>query len=785
MFLLKIMMVVAVVAGVFLQAPTVAAAPMHVPTSRDTQFENTPMEIRDFDFSDYEFVHQAGNLRFYFREDRDIFAIHDLRNGYTWTTGLDVPTGDEVDAICNALAVEERADYCPPRENRLNVIFTNMANSLLTIEFFDSSHSIQRLSSSTDNVHSELRPLGNGEFMFDVRFPRPHVEISMHIRLDEAGIHYTIESDNITGNDQHELAAILITPFLGASGGEERLFNPETNSHDILQRKELIPGYFFVPDGPGALIRFRENSTSLLSYTGVVFGENYSELEFFERTETTFVPLQNPLLPVFGAAHGYNQNAFVAFATSGAEYMEIVVNPAENVTAYTWGYPRFVMNTLYYQIFNRRGQGYFTLFEERHQYDIQISYHFLQGDGADGTPAANYFGMAKAYQAVLIEQGVLTRMEGVGGDMPIRIDFLMSDMRNTVIGRRNVVMTTPNDVSEMLTTLNEAGVTNINGGLLGATHGGITFANPGRMNFRRAIGTRSAFSNLIATATGMNIDLSFSQNYVMFSPSSVTQRNNAARHANGWYMRFNLLSTFLPERVFTFAKPTTSINWLMSQLDTQVSLGANSITIDGISNTLLSDFSRDPMTRSEAMDFIQSGMEEVANQVMVNAVTPNLYFLNYVDRFLQMPVFSSQHLIQTDTVPFLQILLSGMMEIYAPYSNFSFKDEADVLRMIDYNIMPSFVLTERPSHYLSTTNSANFYSTEFASYLDLIVDIYETVNSALREVNGSTWTNRVVAAEGVIVNSYSNGVQIIINYTENAVVVNGVRVEPLSHKVVR
>ena len=74
-------------------------------------------------------------------------------------------------------------------------------------------------------------------------------------------------------------------------------------------------------------------------------------------------------------------------------------------------------------------------------------------------------------------------------------------------------------------------------------------------------------------------------------------------------------------------------------------------------------------------------------------------------------MFTSQYLIQTDTVPFLQIVLSGSMEVYATYANFSFYTETDILRMIDYNVYPSFILTHDPSYELISTNSSNFYST--------------------------------------------------------------------------
>jgi hypothetical protein len=145
-----------------------------------------------------------------------------------------------------------------------------------------------------------------------------------------------------------------------------------------------------------------------------------------------------------------------------------------------------------------------------------------------------------------------------------------------------------------------------------------------------------------------------------------------------------------------------------------------------------------------------------------------------------MDVFSSQYLIMTDTVPFLQIVLQNTMELYAVYSNFSFYTDADVLRMIDFNVWPSFALTESPSYVLTHTNSSDFYSTEYEVYRELIVSIYQRVNGALRQVIGADWENREVLSAGVVRNSYSNGVQILINYTEIAVTVGSVTIQPYS-----
>ena len=159
----------------------------------------------------------------------------------------------------------------------------------------------------------------------------------------------------------------------------------------------------------------------------------------------------------------------------------------------------------------------------------------------------------------------------------------------------------------------------------------------------------------------------------------------------------------------------------------------------------------------------------------------------YTDRYLQSPVGTSQYVYETDTVPFLQMVLNGTMEVYAPYANFSFYSTTDQLRMIDYNIMPSFVLTKQPSYLLASTTSSDYYSTEFEQYEKLVTEIYKKVNDPLSQVIGYKWTSRKVLDNGVIANIYEkdgNKKTIIINYTDEKVSVSGTDVEKKSAAVI-
>ncbi|MGL4337109.1 MAG: DUF5696 domain-containing protein, partial [Turicibacter sp.] len=582
---------------------TTFAQTNYISTNRDTQEVGEPMTFDAFNSKDYELIYETDQLNYFFRDDRDIFAIEDKRNGYTWKTGLDVEYDTVIDEACDGATDEEKVNACVPKEDRLNTTFTGVANSLITIEYFDESRNIKRLSSaSLTNAKSTLSKVEtkDGEFVLDVSFSKPRLQLKVHIKLDDQGITYEIKDEEVKGDGEEVLAAILVTPFLGASGGQQKLWNTETKDYDIIAKKEMTPGYVLVPDGSGALIRFEDNTTSLMNYVGDVYGEDFAQSEFYQRDETRYVGMKEPVLPVFGIAHGKQQSAFVAFANNGSENMEIVVSPEENMTAYTWAYPRFVYNDLYHQVYNKRGDGYYTLLTERNHFDITLRYEFLEGNGEAGRPSADYFGMAKAYQDNLINEGVLSKIEQTDSNVPLRLDFLMSDMKKNVLGKENVVVTTVDDVRNILNDLLAVGVANINSGLLGYQEGGITFRNPGKVKWNSEIGSKSEFTTLIKEFNEVGIDLSFTDDYLMFSPNEVREYNTSVKHANGWYLRYNLLSDELPETEFTYARPKSSILWMAKQNKKLLPLGGQSVTLDGMTHTLLSDYSKNGSSLAES-----------------------------------------------------------------------------------------------------------------------------------------------------------------------------------------
>lgn len=786
--------------------------------------------------SAYQFLCQVGDYKYYFRDDRDVIAVENTKTGYVWKTGIDTPLLSQIeeafDIVQDAkeegdnedvLSYAEELDFQGTRAQKIRQVqeladtpidssfqsdqYAAYANSIITVEYFTGSGKSMkttRVSSAAEDedegtsglqVEDEAKHIYKLECKFNL--DDEELGINVYITFGEDGkINYSVPYEEITGDGINMMKQVIVTPFLGASGGALKYFDNKEGDWVNVKAKKVTPGYALIPDGSGALIRFNENKAKFTAYEGSVYNADPSSQLTYESVADDVVPVKDPTMPVFGISHGDGtQAAFVAYADKGDEYMTLNAVPAsttEGEIRYTYAYAGFTYNSEFYQVINQAGESYRKVQDEPNKFDINLTYQFLSGDGSDGTPSADYVGMAKAYRQHLIEEKVLTEINQETEDIPIRIDFLMSDSKKGVFSTQEVTVTSASDVDSILAKLMKDGITNINTGLIGWQKGGETLAKPNSTGISGSVGSKSEFKDLMSKYEEKGVDISFSREFTTINEDMISYYNNAATHLNSKYLYVDQ-STVLPENVpvaeFGYALPKKTAAW-MEDLYEDFGDYSQSFTIDGASNVLVSSHDSDGVvnTVSDAIQYYQETIGKMKeDDTKINLVSPNKYLWKYTDRYLQSAVGTSQYVYETDTVPFLQMVLHGTMELYAPYANFSFYSTTDQLRMIDYNINPSFVLTEEPSYLLSATKSSDYYSTEFEQYEQLVKDIYATVNEPLSQVTGYSWTGRKVVDNGIIANTYEkdgNIKTIIINYTEDDVTVDGNTVAKLSAAVV-
>ncbi|MDR1704729.1 MAG: DUF5696 domain-containing protein, partial [Clostridiales bacterium] len=313
---------IALIAALVTLLMSSAPARAYVLTNRDTRPQPERVAYAEPDTAGYTFLEKTGHMEFYYREDRDVFLIIDTRNGYSWKTGLDTPFNQDTDrAVSDADTPEEKALAAVPKEDRLNATYIAFANSLLTVELYDDAFNLNLTSSAShEGAESALERVGDGQYRLSVNFTAIDLQITAYITLNDSGITGEVPDGAITGPGAANMASIILMPFLGASGGVVQLYDPVLGRYDQKIAKPMIPGYIFVPDGSGGLIRFKENSVEINKYVGSVYGVNPAEAMFYYDEEAYDVAAKEPLMPVFGVAHGDRQAAFAAWATDGAEH---------------------------------------------------------------------------------------------------------------------------------------------------------------------------------------------------------------------------------------------------------------------------------------------------------------------------------------------------------------------------------------------------------------------------------------------------------------------------------
>lgn len=778
---LTLLLALIITAGLLLPAGVSAesAGEVYLPTSRDTMPDPERAELEKPDLSEYTLLLETPIVRYWWRDDRDIFAVEEKATGYCLKTGVDLPFPDDAKDLVKklkkdeSLTLDDILEQYEPYAADLNTSYTGIANSLITIEYAENDKTRYLSSASEKNAASTLTNISENLYCLAVSFKKPEISMNVYITLGEDSISYRIPSVEFGGADLSRLQAVDITPFLGASGGRLNVLDEEGEWEKV--ERYRVPGYVLVPDGSGALIRFVDNSAAFNSYVGDVYGKDYAADTYYYFKQYDAVPVNDPTAPVFGIAQGRRQLGFVAWADSGAEYMSIVVNPDETYqTSYTWAYPRFVYNLKYYQLYDEHGNGFFTSMDEIYQYDIEMTYQFLFGDGTGSTPSADYVGMARAYREHLIENGTLSVKAPEREQIPIRLDFIMCDSEAGIIGTHQVNVTTTDDVRNILNDVMAGGIENVNAGLIGWQRRGETLTRPDKARYSLAIGKKGDFAELIGEFADRGVEISQSRNMVKINSKVTSYYNTAVKAISNWYVSMSE-SWILPESIpfthFAFATPKKAAAWT-EKLISHILPYSDAVTLTGISNILTShwDVSGALITLSQAIEIYRNTLAQYGEELKFNLEKPNMYLWEYTDKFLQIPVGNSWYVYESDSVPFLQLVLNGTMELYAPYANFSFYTQSSILRMIDYNVSPTFILSQEASWNLEDSFSAHLYSTEYSLYSQLIRDIYAQVNGVLSRVQGYEWTERFVPENGLVINRYEKDGEtawVLINYTQS------------------
>jgi len=155
------------------------------------------------------------------------------------------------------------------------------------------------------------------------------------------------------------------------------------------------------------------------------------------------------------------------------------------------------------------------------------------------------------------------------------------------------------------------------------------------------------------------------------------------------------------------------------------------------------------------------------------------------DSYYQAPIESNKYAYITDSIPFIQMVLSGSTRLYSAYVNYVSDYQLFALRLIEYGMEPAFLITLESTHKFRYTNSQHVYTSEYALWKDIIVSMSSEVGEVTDIVGGASMVNHRYVQEGVAEIIYDNGVTVYVNFTDQVKVINlDLAIAPETYRVV-
>ncbi|MGP4078783.1 DUF5696 domain-containing protein [Pseudalkalibacillus sp. R45] len=694
---------------------------------------------------DYDLAAENEKLELHVSPQTLNIMIKNKQTGYVWSS---VP------------------DESVLKDTRLNDEWAATVTSSVVVQYFNKDEMLKSGSYvSLKGTVEHLEKKKDG-FSADFKLEELEVDMSIEVVLEEDSLVVRMPDEAFKENGEQKIASVQLFPFLGAV------------------KKEDIPGYMFIPDGSGALIRYQADHPQ---YDQPYIGKIYGKDEAVESKGDMEVQPESISIPVFGMVHGVKKNGFIGIVEKGQFNSEIVAYPSGVNTDFNWLSPRFIVRYPYFQPTSKSMGGINTFQKKRLHEDKEIRYVFLSEKNSD------YVGMAKTYREYLEKNGQINpENKNSEEDVPVRVEFLGGEMEPGLIGNKLVSMTTFDQAKMIIDDLMKSGVDQMTAVYRGWNEGGLTGGNPAKFPVEDKLGGGEGLEELKENLEKKGIPLYLYTNYTKAygDQDNFDVQVDGVRRISNRILEYSFSNNLVDEKFsdlkINYMNPVKALEIASEDMKQFERLGIDGISIEDTGSILYSDHhSKNRLSREESA----SKYEELANTLSeglekVSFYQPNDYMFKYSDEIFSIPMSSSRFVYETDSVPFLQIVMHGSIDYYTTFSNYHADPKKQLLRMIEYGAYPSFYLTHEPSWKLQNTPSKDLFTSSYEDWSEDVVSQYKLVNKALKKVQNASIEDRKVIELGVVEVTYSNDVKIIVNYNTKEMEVNDHKIGALDFKLI-
>lgn len=511
--------------------------------------------------------------------------------------------------------------------------------------------------------------------------------------------------------------------------------------------------YIVVPDGSGAVID-TASEEEVPPVSIAVYGNDIGSTAQL-----------SSVVAAYGMKNG--NEAFAAVIEKGDAFASISANKANGGVGYNRVGPVFSFALTE----SDKETDEFRFVQSKVNDSVLIGFRFLSGTNA------TYAGMAAACREQLIRNYTLsTRSVNVTEYMPLMVNVIGKVKKSGFLGF-DKELTDYNEAIDILGRLKSKGIDNVYLRYSGALAGGVNSRHAADAAVLTSMGGKSAIRELDKYASGLNFSVFYDIDLISDRSSLSALKNlGGSKHSVVFSGPLGDNGFDVAENRRYFTGVSSLENTVLSVLERFDSLDSSGYCLTDVGYCAFTE-SGNSLNRQDVVTAVAKKTAPLSTESPIMLRGGNFYAVKNADVISGLPMDCSRTATQSYiSVPFVQIILHGIVEFTYDEINLSSNDKIDLLRCVEYGAVPGYVLTNDSLD--DSDRYAELFSVE--ENLNSMYDSYSSVGAVLNDLRGSRITDHYAVMSGVYCTEYESTTRIYVNYTDTTVTVSGVTVEPMS-----
>lgn len=703
----------------------------------DDKFAWVSQEADHF-YGIYRYGAENDNFRMIVDDAHAIFGLENKKTGYIWWSSPFDATQDTyaTPLLVDGLRSSNMMNYgIIESRNTSNTLYSNTSDCVVTVS--DIANGIR--------VVYDYKKAG---FKFPVEYTLESDHLKASLKVGE------IEETN-SANAALEMT--VLANFGAASDKED--------------------GYFIIPDGSGALVRFNNDKVmGSNAYMQKVYGSDITAVPTTKGAVTEQI-----YLPVYGIVKEDNAMLVVASKGDSNASVSVKVSKQSNTSYNMCNFTFTLRNTDTY--FMSGGNQKLTMFESGKikSDDIELLYYPIAKEGVD------YVDVAECYRNYLVNEAGVTK-KAEAGYAPMYVDLYGGvQKKKPILGIPVTLKTAVTDyeqAKEILTGLNGSGVDKMVVSYNNWTNDGIknkidTDAKPSG-----TLGGKKDFNSLVDYMNGNDIEFyPVSDNRNFYSGNGYYSFTSTAVRVSGNYSRivsydraygipdgFKKNMSLLSPSYFGEIMGDISENYPKS--------GLEGVSVADLTTALYGDYGKKAMSRCDTMKQLVESYKKLDSSLEngMLADSANAYALPYVSHITNVPLSSSRFDMFDEDIPFYQLVMHGIIPYSTTAVNGSADSETLLLMAAATGSNLSYDMLYEETSLLKDTEFDIYYYANYQNWIETAAAEYRLIEPILSSVSDAVITGYVTENDGNnITTTYSNGNVISVDFEEKSIDFNGSR----------